>query len=151
MKITVIGVGKIKQTYLLEAIKDYVKQMPYPFEIIEVADEKSIDGMEKEEKRVLEKIKHSDYVIGLAIKGENLSSEGFSEKLDHIMTYLQKDITFVIGGSYGFTKNVSDRCQYLLSFSNMTFPHQLMRLMLVEQIYRAFQILKGHPYHKWIK
>ena len=82
-------------------------------------------------------------------KGENLSSEGpLFRKLDHIMTYLQKDITFVIGGSYGFTKNVSDRCQYLLSFSNMTFPHQLMRLMLVEQIYRAFQILKGHPYHK---
>lgn len=148
MKITVIGVGKVKQTYLLEAIKDYVKQMPYPFEIIEVLDEKSIDGMEKEEKRILEKIKPADYVIGLAIKGEHLSSEGFSEKLDHIMTYLQKDITFVIGGSYGFTKNIYGRCQYLLSFSNMTFPHQLMRLMLVEQIYRAFQILKGHPYHK---
>ncbi|MDY0346936.1 MAG: 23S rRNA (pseudouridine(1915)-N(3))-methyltransferase RlmH [Acholeplasma sp.] len=148
MKITVIGVGKIKQSYLLEAMKDYIKQMPYPFEIIEVSDETTIDGMEKEGNRILEKIKPNDYVIGLAIKGDKLSSEGFAEKIDHIMTYLQKDITFVIGGSFGFSTKVYDRCQSLLSFSNMTFPHQLMRVILVEQIYRAFQILKGHPYHK---
>lgn len=149
MKITVIGVGKIKQNYLLQAMQDYIKQMPYPFEIIEVQDEKHKEGMVIEEKRILEKVKDQDYCIGLAIKGDALSSEAFAQKFDHIMTYQQKDITFIIGGSYGFTKAVEDRCQYLLSFSKMTFPHQLMRVILVEQIYRAFQILKGHPYHKW--
>lgn len=148
MKICIIAVGKMKQHYLKEAIADYLKQMPFPFEIIEVQDEKNFEGMEKEEKRILEKIKPNDYVIGLVIKGNHLSSEQFSSKLDQIMTYEQKDITFVIGGSYGFTDAIKARCQYELSFSKMTFPHQLMRLMLVEQIYRAFQILKGHPYHK---
>ncbi|MDY0210417.1 MAG: 23S rRNA (pseudouridine(1915)-N(3))-methyltransferase RlmH [Acholeplasma sp.] len=148
MKITIVSVGKIKQKYLVEAMVDYIKQMPYPLEIIEVQDEKHKDGMEKEEKRILDKIKEQDYCIGLAIKGEHLSSEDFAKKIDHIMTYQQKDITFIIGGSYGFSEAIYQRCQYLLSFSKMTFPHQLMRVILVEQIYRAFQILKGHPYHK---
>lgn len=148
MKLTLICVGKMKQTYLKEAIQDYIKQMPYPFEIIEVQDEKEIQGMVIEEKRILSKISVNEFVIGLAIKGDMLSSEQFAEKLDRWMTYDKKDLTFIIGGSYGFTEAIYDRCNYLLSFSKMTFPHQLMRVILVEQIYRGFQILKGHPYHK---
>ena len=101
-----------------------------------------------EEKRILSRIGTNDFVVGLAIKGDMLSSEQFADKLDHWMTYEKKDITFIIGGSYGFTESIYNRCNYLLSFSKMTFPHQLMRLVLVEQIYRGFQILKGHPYHK---
>lgn len=148
MKLTLICVGKMKQSYLKEAIADYIKQMPYPFEIIEVQDEKEASGMAIEEKRILSKVGLQDRVVGLAIKGEMLSSEQFAEKLDHWLTYDKKDITFIIGGSYGFTQAVYDRCDYLLSFSKMTFPHQLMRVILVEQVYRGFQILKGHPYHK---
>ncbi|MCU0104360.1 23S rRNA (pseudouridine(1915)-N(3))-methyltransferase RlmH [Acholeplasma vituli] len=148
MKITLVCVGKMKQTYLKEAMNDYIKQMPYPFEIVEVQDEKEITGMGIEEKRILSKIGSQDFVIGLAIKGEMISSEQFALKLDHWMTYEKKDLTFIIGGSYGFTQAIYDRCNYLLSFSKMTFPHQLMRVILVEQIYRGFQILKGHPYHK---
>jgi len=148
MKLTLICVGKMKQTYLKEAIQDYVKQMPYTLDIVEVQDEKEITGMPIEEKRILSKIGPNDFVVGLAIKGDMLSSEQFADKLDHWMTYEKKDITFIIGGSYGFTESIYTRCNYLLSFSRMTFPHQLMRLVLVEQIYRGFQILKGHPYHK---
>lgn len=148
MKITLVCVGKMKQTYLKEAMSDYIKQMPYPFEIVEVQDEKEQSGMALEEKRILSKIGPQDYVIGLAIKGEMVSSEQFALKMDHWMTYEKKDLVFIIGGSYGFTQTVYDRCNYLLSFSKMTFPHQLMRVILVEQIYRGFQILKGHPYHK---
>jgi 23S rRNA (pseudouridine1915-N3)-methyltransferase len=148
MKLTLICVGKMKQTYLKEAIQDYVKQMPYTLDIVEVQDEKEITGMPIEEKRILSKVGPNDFVVGLAIKGDMLSSEQFADKLDHWMTYEKKDITFIIGGSYGFTESIYTRCNYLLSFSRMTFPHQLMRLVLVEQIYRGFQILKGHPYHK---
>lgn len=148
MKLTLICVGKMKQVYLKDAIQDYVKQLPSPFEIIEVQDEKEATGMGIEEKRILSKINPNDFVIGLAIKGDMLSSEQFAEKLDRWMTYDKKDLTFIIGGSYGFTEAVYSRCNYLLSFSKMTFPHQLMRLILVEQIYRGFQILKNHPYHK---
>lgn len=148
MKLTLICVGKMKQTYLKEAIQDYVKQMPYTLDIVEVQDEKEITGMPIEEKRIFSKIGPNDFVVGLAIKGDMLSSEQFADKLDHWMTYEKKDITFIIGGSYGFTESIYNRCNYLLSFSKMTFPHQLMRLVLVEQIYRGFQILKGHPYHK---
>jgi 23S rRNA (pseudouridine1915-N3)-methyltransferase len=138
----------MKQVYLKDAIQDYVKQLPSPFEIIEVQDEKEATGMGIEEKRILSKINPNDFVIGLAIKGDMLSSEQFAERLDRWMTYDKKDLTFIIGGSYGFTEAVYSRCNYLLSFSKMTFPHQLMRLILVEQIYRGFQILKNHPYHK---
>ena len=148
MKMTVLAVGKIKKKYLIDAINDYIKQMPANFEIIEVGDEKEITGMVKEEQRLLSKIKDTDYVIGLAIKGKMISSEGLSLKLDELSTYSNKDVVFVIGGSYGFTQNVTDRCDYLLSFSKMTLPHQLMRVVLVEQIYRALQIQKHHPYHK---
>lgn len=148
MKVTIIAVGKIKKKYLVDAIYDYRKQMPVPFEIIEVDDEKEIQGMEKEEQRILAKIKENDYVIGLAIKGKMLSSEEFSVKLDEIATYTSRDVVFIIGGSYGFTQKIYEKCDYLLSFSKMTLPHQLMRLVLVEQIYRAFQIKRNHPYHK---
>lgn len=148
MKITIIAVGKIKKRYLDDAMQDYIKQMPVAFEIIEVDDEKEPSGMEKEEQRILSKIKDSDYVIGLAIKGKMLSSEEFSSKIDEISTYTSKDLAFIIGGSYGFTQKIYEKCDYLLSFSKMTLPHQLMRLVLVEQVYRAFQIKRNHPYHK---
>ncbi|HBT59726.1 MAG TPA: 23S rRNA (pseudouridine(1915)-N(3))-methyltransferase RlmH [Acholeplasmataceae bacterium] len=148
MKITIIAVGKIKKKYIVDAMQDYIKQMPVPFEIVEVDDEKEQSGMEKEEQRILSKIKDSDYVIGLAIKGKMLSSEDFSAKIDEIATYTSKDVAFIIGGSYGFTQKIHEKCDYLLSYSKMTLPHQLMRLVLVEQIYRAFQIKRNHPYHK---
>ncbi|VEU82880.1 23S rRNA (pseudouridine(1915)-N(3))-methyltransferase RlmH [Acholeplasma hippikon] len=147
MKIKVIGVGKIKQKELLSLIDDYTKQIK-DISIIEIPDEKDSNGMEKEGKQILSKLDNEDYVIALAIEGKQLDSVGFSELLDKVQTFHSSSIAFIIGGSYGLSDQVKQRANFLLSFSKMTFPHQLMRLMLVEQIYRALAILKNHPYHK---
>lgn len=147
MSIKIIAVGKNKQTYIQEGIQNYVKQMK-SIEILEVLDEKNMDGMEKEGARILELIEHDAYVIVLAIKGKMLSSEQFAEKLDHIYTYESQKIVFVIGGSYGLANSVYKRADFEMSFSKMTLPHLLMRIVLIEQIYRAQMILKNHPYHK---
>ena len=146
--IKIICVGKINQKYLKEGIAYYVKQIPQKVEIIEVLDEASLLGMEAEGQRILSKIKSSDYVVTLEILGKMFDSEGFAKMLDEQMTYVQGDLVFVIGGSYGLSDEVKERSQMKISFSKMTFPHQLMRLILVEQIYRGFMILKNHPYHK---
>lgn len=147
MKIKVIGVGKIKQKELLKLIDDYTKQIK-DITIIEIPDEKDVVGMDKEGKQILSKIDKEDYVVCLAIEGKQVDSQGFAEIIDKVSTFHSSTMTFIIGGSYGLSDFVKQRADLLLSFSKMTFPHQLMRLMLIEQIYRAFAILKKHPYHK---
>ena len=146
--IKIVVVGKLNQKYLEEGISYYQKQIPVKMEFIEIPDESTVQGIDNEGNRILSKIKDSDYVICLAILGQMLTSEGFSELLDHISTYQQGDLVFVIGGSYGLSNDVFKRSNKQISFSKMTFPHQLMRLILMEQIYRGFMILKNHPYHK---
>lgn len=146
--IKLIVVGKMNHKYLNQGIAYYQKQLPHKFEIVEVKDGKNESEKHVEGMRLLKHIGPNDYVIGLAIQGKTYTSEEFSKKLEHIMMHQQHDIVFIIGGSYGLSDDVYQRCQETLSFSKMTFPHQLMRLVFVEQLYRAFMIMKNHPYHK---
>lgn len=146
--IRVIVVGKMNQKYLEQGILYYQKQLPIKLEWVEVSDEASIQGKDIEGDRILSKIKDSDLVIALAIEGKMLDSGGFAKMLDEAETYHQGDMAFVIGGSYGLSESVMKRANQKISFSKMTFPHQLMRLILIEQIYRGYMILKNHPYHK---
>lgn len=145
--IKIIAVGKIRQDYLKEGIEYYLKQIPHKVEIIEVKDESSIEKIELEEKRILAKIKQSDYVVLLAIDGKMYTSESFSSYIEKTLNE-KSNITFIIGGSYGVTNKIYERANDTVSFSKMTFPHQLMRLILVEQVYRSFMIQVNHPYHK---
>jgi 23S rRNA (pseudouridine1915-N3)-methyltransferase len=158
MKITIACVGKIKEKYFSDAIAEYSKRLGryVTLEIAEVADEKapenlSLAQMEQvkfaEGKRLLNVIKDS-YVVALAINGKKFTSEGFAEFIDNRMVQGTSHITFVIGGSLGLSAEVLQKADYKLSFSDMTFPHQLMRVVLLEQIYRAQRILKNEPYHK---
>ncbi len=146
--IKIICVGKLNQKYLNEGINFYQKQLQQKLEWIEVSDEANIDGINLEGERILSKIKDSDFVVALAILGKELSSEGFAQMLDEQMTYYQGDLVFVIGGSYGLSNDVIKRANRLISFGKLTYPHQMVRLMLIEQIYRGYMILKNHPYHK---
>ncbi len=146
--IKLIVVGKMNHKYLNEGIEYYKKQIPVHMEIIEIKDEKNEDGLNIEGTHILNKIKDSDVVVALAIKGKMLDSSGFAKMIEDVNTYQQGDLVFVIGGSYGLSNDVYERANQQISFSKMTFPHQLMRLILVEQIYRGFMILKNHPYHK---
>ena len=146
--IKIIVVGKLNQKYLETGISYYVKQIPTKVEFIEVSDEASIQGMEIEGERILGKIKDSDVVLALSIDGKMYDSIEFSKEIDHLTTYNPGDLTFIIGGSFGLSDSVMKRANHKISFSKMTFPHQLMRLILIEQIYRAFTIQKKHPYHK---
>ncbi len=159
MKITLITVGKIKEKFYSQAIEEYSKRLSKycKLEIKEAADEKTPDSAsdtvnrmikEKEGDRLLSFIKDDSYVIALAIDGKMLDSVELSEKIDNLMLSGKSDIVFVIGGSLGLDKRVLDRADYKLSFSKMTFPHQLMRVILLEQIYRSFRIMKNEPYHK---
>lgn len=160
MDIKIIGVGKIKEKFYKEAIDEYMKRMGFynKIEIIEVPDEqapenlseKEIDQVkEKEAERILSKIEDSDYVISLEILGKQMTSEKFAEFIQtEMLEGYGRNMVFVIGGSNGLSVEVSNRSNYKLSFSKMTFPHQLMRVVLLEQIYRAFRIINGHPYHK---
>lgn len=147
MKIKIISVGYLKQRQLNELIADYKKQIK-DITIIEVPDEKEVQGMKKEGEQILNKIHKEEYVISLAIEGKKMNSEAFSAHLDKVTTFQTPQVTFIIGGSFGLSDEVKQRSDLLLSFSDFTFPHQLMRLMLIEQIYRAISILKKHPYHK---
>lgn len=146
--IKIIAVGKMNQKGIEESMRYYMKQCPVKMEIIEVLDEASEQGKTIEGERILSKIKDTDDVVCLAILGKMYSSEEFAKMLDEKMTYATKDIVFIIGGSYGLSDAVYERANTQISFSKMTFPHQLMRLILVEQLYRGFMILKHHPYHK---
>ncbi len=146
----IICVGKIKEKYFASAIEEYSKRISRytNLEIIEVPDE-ALEGtaLKKEGERILSKIKDSDYVITLEIEGNFLSSLEFARKIDNNFN-CNKNLTFVIGGSYGLDEAVKRRSDYRLSFSKFTFPHQLFRVLLLEQIYRAFKINRNENYHK---
>ena len=159
MKITVITVGKIKEKYLKDAIAEYSKRLSRycKLEILEVADEKTPDGAseiveenirEKEGERILKLIKEDAYVITLEISGKMLTSEELADRIETLGIQGKSHLVFVIGGSIGLGREVLRRSDYALSFSKMTFPHQLMRVILLEQIYRSYLIINGEPYHK---
>lgn len=159
MKITLITVGKIKEKYLRDAIAEYSKRLSRycKLEILEVADEKTPDQAsevmensirDKEGERILKQIRDDMYVITLEIGGKMLSSEELAEKIDSLGIQGKSSIAFVIGGSIGLGEAVLKRSDYALSFSKMTFPHQLMRVILLEQVYRSYRIINGEPYHK---
>ena len=159
MKITVISVGKIKEKYLDSAIKEYAKRISKftKIEFNELKDEplsyKSSDALdlkvkETEGKRILASIPKGDYVIVLDLKGEEITSPELAKKFIEINTYHSANITFIIGGSLGLSEEVVSSANYNLCFSKMTFPHQLMKVILLEQVYRAFKINNNETYHK---
>lgn len=159
MKITLIAVGKMKETYLEDAVAEYQKRLSRycRLEIIQVSDEKTPDRAsqaleeqikKKEGERILSKIPADAYVIALAIQGKMLDSEQLAKKLENLGIEGKSQIVFVIGGSLGLSPSVLSRADYALSFSKMTFPHQLMRVILMEQIYRSYRIICKEPYHK---
>ena len=159
MKIKIVTVGKLKEKYLKDGIAEYSKRLSRfaNLEMIELADEKTPDRasdsenqkiLELEGTRILSKIADRDFVIVLAIEGKTLSSEEFSKQLEQAPINGFSTLTFVIGGSLGLSPQVKKRANLSISFGRLTLPHQLMRLVLVEQIYRAFTIQQGSPYHK---
>ena len=159
MNITILCVGQIKEKYFRDAIAEYQKRLSRycKLQIIEVADEKTKENAseaendlirKKEGERLLKHIKDSDYCITLEIDGKMLTAEGFSKEIDRLGLAGKSSLVFVIGGSIGLDTAVIKRSDYALSFSKMTFPHQLMRVILLEQIYRSYRIMRGEPYHK---
>ncbi|MDK1716237.1 23S rRNA (pseudouridine(1915)-N(3))-methyltransferase RlmH [Dellaglioa algida] len=159
MNIKIIGVGKLKEKYLKQGIEEYSKRLSKfcKFEIVEVNDEKApeklssaemIDVKGKEGERILSKIKDKEYVYALAILGKERTSEDFAKEIADLGTYGHSDITFVIGGSLGLSDAVLKRADTQISFGKFTLPHQLMRMILTEQVYRGFMINAGSPYHK---
>lgn len=159
MKISVITVGKLKEKYLRDAVAEYAKRLSRycKLEIIEVVDEKTPDQAgaaaeeairEKEGGRILRYIRDDMYVITLEINGKMLTSEEFADKIESLGLQGKSSVAFVIGGSIGLGKEVLARSDFALSFSKMTFPHQLMRVVLLEQVYRGYRIINGEPYHK---
>jgi 23S rRNA (pseudouridine1915-N3)-methyltransferase len=159
LNISIVTVGKLKEKYLKQGIEEYTKRLG-PFakiDVIEVPDEKAPENLSETEMiqvkkaegdRILSKISPDAHVIALAINGKMKTSEQLARDLDQLATYGKSKIAFVIGGSLGLSNEVIQRANDTLSFSKMTFPHQLMRLILVEQVYRAFKINRGEPYHK---
>lgn len=159
MKITLLTVGKVKEKFYVQAIDEFSKRLSRycRLEIVEVADEKTPDGasdtmtaqiLKKEGERLMKNIRNDAYVIALAINGQMLSSEQFAQKIDQLGIGGTSHIQFIIGGSLGLSPQVLSRADAKLSFSKMTFPHQLMRVILLEQIYRGYRIICGEPYHK---
>lgn len=159
MKIKVVTVGKLKEKYLKDGIAEYSKRISRfaKFEMIELSDEKTPDKasesenqkiLEIEGQRILSKIADRDFVIVLAIEGKTVFSEEFSKQLEETSIKGFSTLTFIIGGSLGLSSSVKNRANLSVSFGRLTLPHQLMRLVLVEQIYRAFTIQQGFPYHK---
>lgn len=159
MKVKIIGVGKIKKKFFVQGIAEYAHRLQSfcDLQIVEVNDEKAPENLsaaqmqqvkDLEGQRILAKIKPDEYVFALAIKGRELSSPQLAAQIDELVTYGHSKLTFVIGGSLGLSPAVLQRAQLQLSFGKFTMPHQLMRLVLTEQIYRAFMINAGNPYHK---
>ena len=159
MKITLITVGKIKEKYLKDAIAEYSKRLSKycKLEIVEVADEKTPDQAsenverqirQKEGERILRYVKDDAYVFTLEIGGTMLDSVAFAKKMETLGIQWKSHLIFIIGGSIGLGEEVLRRSDYALSFSKMTFPHQLMRVILLEQVYRGYRIIEGAPYHK---
>ena len=159
MKITILCVGKVKEKFYRDAIGEYQKRLSRycKLEIVEVTDEKTPDGAsetvenqikEKEGNRILSKIREEDYVIALVIDGKMQDSVELSKNIQQLGVRGKSSIVFVIGGSLGLSKEVLKRADEKLSFSKMMFPHQLMRVILLEQVYRSYRIMNGEPYHK---
>ncbi len=159
MNIKVIAVGKVKEKYLADGMNEYLKRLsPYArIEIKEVSDEKTPDNpsetelkmiKDKEGEKISRYLKEGTYLIALDMKGKNLSSEELAGMIQNLGVQGKSDITFLIGGSVGLADHLLKQAGFCLSFGRMTFPHQLMRLILLEQIYRSFKIILGHPYHK---
>lgn len=159
MNIHIIGVGKIKERYLREGIEEFLKRLSTyaKVDVREVDDEKAPENLSdkeaeqlkrKEGERILSALPKASYVIALAIEGRMLSSEALSKEIENLGILGHSDISFIIGGSLGLSETVLMRADAKLSFSKMTFPHQMMRLILTEQLYRSFRIMKGQPYHK---
>ncbi|MBO0587534.1 23S rRNA (pseudouridine(1915)-N(3))-methyltransferase RlmH [Sporosarcina sp. E16_8] len=159
MNITIVTVGKLKEKYLKMGIDEFTKRLGSyaKVNVVEVPDEKAPESLsdadmeivkKKEAERILAKIGSDTYVIALAIEGKMKTSEELAADLESLMTYGRSKVAFVIGGSLGLHDSVIKRADELLSFSKMTFPHQMMKLILLEQVYRAFRIMKNEPYHK---
>ncbi len=159
MNITLVTVGKLKEKYLKQAIDEYSKRLGRycKLDIIELPDEKTPDNAsekeelqikEKEGRLILSKIKDTSYVVAMDLQGKEITSEQFSSFIEKCGVTGKSNIVFVIGGSLGLSDEVRRRADYKLCFSKMTFPHQLFRVMLLEQVYRAFRIMKNEPYHK---
>lgn len=160
MKITVLAVGKLKEAYLREAVAEYEKRLSRygKLEIIELPDEKTPEGAsEAEEEKIREKEaerahkfldEHTGYVIALAIEGESMDSVTLAKRLSALQSAGKSHLIFLIGGSLGLSKGLLARADLALSFSKLTFPHQLMRVLLLEQLYRAERINRNEPYHK---
>ena len=150
--IKIITVGSIKEKYLKDAIEEYQKRLKKytDLEIVEIKDEGLLpakQAMEKEAEKINKHINEKEYIITLEIEGKELTSEELSKKIEDIMI-INSNITFIIGGSYGIDKSIKDKAKYHLSFSKMTFPHQLFRILLLEQIYRSYKISHNESYHK---
>ncbi|MBB6478880.1 23S rRNA (pseudouridine(1915)-N(3))-methyltransferase RlmH [Spirochaeta isovalerica] len=159
MKITLISVGKLKEKYLREGIAEYSKRLSRycSLEMIEVSDEKCPESLSdadkeiiknKEGDRITSKLKEGTYLITLEIEGKELSSEKLASRIEKVTTGGNSHLTFLIGGSLGLSDNLKRRTDFALSFSKLTFPHQMMKLILLEQIYRSFRIIRNEPYHK---
>lgn len=159
MNITIIGVGKVKENFMAKAIDEYTKRLSRycKLNIIEVPDEKAPENLSEKEmeqvkgaegENILKHVKEGMYVIALDIQGKMLSSEEMADKMEKLGLQGNSSIAFIIGGSLGLSDEVRKRADFRLSFSPMTFPHQLMRVILLEQIYRGFRIMKNEPYHK---
>lgn len=159
MKITIISVGKLKEKYLIEGIKEYLKRISKYAKVCEIelndepikekSSEASNEDIKKiEGKRILASLSEKSYVIALDLKGKMLSSEQLALKFEEIQNYHSSHLEFIIGGSLGLSREVIQRSDFQLCFSPMTFPHQLMKLILAEQIYRAFKINNNETYHK---
>ena len=159
MKITIIAVGKIKEKFYRDAVAEYEKRLGRycKFEIIQVDDEKTPDKAStsldeiikrKEAERILKYVREDAFVVVLEIQGKAYNSEGFAGYMESLATKGVSHIQFIIGGSLGLHEEVCKKADLTVSFSKMTFPHQLMRVILLEQIYRAYRIINGEPYHK---
>jgi len=158
MRVTVIAVGKLKEKYWRDAVAEYVKRLGAycRLELVETPDEGIAAGTPAEEEkikavewgRVSRRLKEGTYLVALDVRGEPISSEQLSKRIDRLAVTGRGDITFIIGGSLGLPRGALERADWRLSFSKLTFPHQLMRVILLEQIYRAFKIARGEPYHK---
>lgn len=159
MKITIISVGKIKEKFFSQAISEYVKRLSRycRLTMIEVPDEKAPENLSiadmtavknKEGQKILEKMPQGSFVVTLEIDGKQMTSEELAQNFEELALRGSSHICFIIGGSLGLGDAVSSASNLTLSFSRMTFPHQLFKIMLLEQVYRAFKIIKGEPYHK---
>lgn len=159
MHIQIIAVGKLKERFLVMGTEHYLERLaPYAkIEVVEIPEEKGQEPLrqteiqqilDREGERIARYLSTDTYTIALAIQGVSLSSESLANHLDQRATYGQSRITFIIGGSHGLSRKILQQADYTLSFSKMTFPHQLMRIILLEQLYRSFKINRGETYHK---